>query len=159
MRFLRYVGEMRKGPHYRNIKFKEMTRILKVVKPFFVMEPDDTFELSQDGTSYVSSINVEHHETDDANSDITSRYSSNYTISIDFAKTLVDTGYLTEVQDKENKFVNVFDEINSLLDTYQDELNRIDSDMEDMPACLKVEKETVLNNLITVLDHLSSLRK
>lgn len=137
-----------------------MTKILKVIKPFFVMEPDDTFELSQDGTEYVSSISIEHHETDDKFSSISSRYNSNYTISLDFAKTLLETGYLEEVVDKDDKpFVNVFDEINSLLDTYQDELNRIDSDMADMPACIKVEKETVLNNLITVLDHLSSLRK
>lgn len=137
-----------------------MTKILKVIKPFFVMEQDDTFELSADGTEYVSSISVEHHESDDNFSNISSKYSSNYTISIDFAKTLIDSGYLAEVSDKDEKrFVNVFDEINTLLDTYQDELNKLDEEMQDMPACLKIEKETVLNNLITVLDHLSSLRK
>lgn len=147
-------------PRKRFLNNNIMAKILKVIKPFFVMEQDDTFELSADGTEYVSSISVEHHESDDNFSNISSKYSSNYTISLDFAKTLIETGYLEEVSDKDEKrFVNVFDEINSLLDTYQDELNKIDTDMQDMPACLKVEKETVLNNLITVLDHLSSLRK
>ena len=134
-----------------------MTKILRVIKPFFVMEVDDTFELSPDGTEYVSSFNMERHESDDENSYISSKYSSNYTISLDFAKTLIEQGYLTEVQNKE--FVNVFDEIDELLGTYREDLSNLDKEMEDMPACLKVEKETVLNNLITVLGHLKSLRK
>lgn len=67
---------------------------------------------------------------------------------------------MKEIEEKQNApFVNVFDEINTLMDTYQDELNKLDADMANMPACLKVEKETVLNNLITVLEHLNSLRK
>lgn len=137
-----------------------MSRILQVTKPFFVMEVGDTFELSQDENEYVSSFNMERKEDDNDNDSFVAKYSSSYTISKEFAQTLIKGGFLKEVEEKQNApFVNVFDEINTLIDTYQDELNKLDADMANMPACLKVEKETVLNNLITVLEHLNSLRK
>jgi hypothetical protein len=46
-----------------------------------------------------------------------------------------------------------------MLEEYNEELGNIDDDMADEPACLKVEKETVLRNMIKVLEHLNSLKK
>lgn len=135
-----------------------MSKILKVIKPFFVMEVGDTFELSDNGKEYVSEFNMERHESDSEDSTVSSRYSSNYTISTDYANMLIEEGYLSEV-DKNTTFVNVFDEINNMLDTYKEELESLDEDMANMPACMKVEKQTVLHNLITALEHLNSLKK
>ena len=135
-----------------------MAKILRVVKPFFVMEVGDTFELSANGKEYVSEFNMERHESDSEDSTVSSRYSSNYTISTDYANMLIEEGYLSEV-DKNTTFVNVFDEINNMLDTYKEELESLDEDMANMPACMKVEKQTVLHNLITALEHLNSLKK
>lgn len=138
-----------------------MTNILKVVKPFFVMEVGDTFELSSDGNSYVSRYNEEHNGNSDENSVLISKYESEYTISKTYAEDLVKQGYLKEVTStpKREEFINVFDEINDLLTEYQKELDNIDEDMAEAPACMKIERQTVLSNLITVLEHLSSLKK
>lgn len=136
-----------------------MSKILKVVKPFFIMEVGDTFELSENEKEYVSAINMEHHEDDEERSMVSS-YNAKYSISKEYADNLIDEGYLVEdapVQDK--KFVNVFDEIADLRKEYKEELAAIDDEMANMPACLKVEKETVLTNLINVLDYLNSLKK
>lgn len=137
-----------------------MTKILKVTKPFFVMDVDDTFELSQDGDMYVSEYNEGHSETTDDARSISSNYSSTYAISPDYAKTLIDEGYLKEVKNEQfGNFRNVFDEINDMLDAYNEDLNTLDERTADQPACLKVEQETVLRNIIKVLEHLQSLKK
>ena len=70
-------------------------------------------------------------------------------------------GYLEEVNENENKtsFVNVFDEIDTLLEKYKKGMENLEEDMIGLPACVKVEKETVLSNLITLLEHLKSLKK
>lgn len=137
-----------------------MSKVLKVVKPFFVVEAGDTFELSQDGTEYTCSYNEEHNESSDTSNVVTSKYTSNYTISTDYAKMLIEEGYLQEVGEKKpSSFVNVFDEISDMLGVYKEELDNIDEDMASAPACLKIERETVLSNLITALEHLNSLKK
>lgn len=143
-----------------------MTDILKVIKPFFVMEAGDTFELSEDGENYVSRYNVEHSGNSDENDILISKYESEYTISKSYAADLIKEGYLEEVAPvrsnnyaKRDDFINVFDEINDLMTEYQKELDNIDGDMSDAPACMKIERQTVLSNLITVLEHLSSLKK
>lgn len=139
-----------------------MNKFLKVVKPFFVMEVGDTFELTKDGTGYESTFNMDRHEADDANSAVYSSYTSNYVISTDYAKLLIEDGYLEPVrpESKSNApFVNVFDEISNMLETYKEDLANLDDDMANEPACLKVEKETVLRNLIVALEHLNSLKK
>ena len=59
----------------------------------------------------------------------------------------------------EKEFVNVFNAIDNMLDTYKSDLKNIDTDMSDAPECLKVEKTTVLRNLIKTLDYLKNLRK
>lgn len=137
-----------------------MSKILKVIKPFFIMENGDTFELSSDGSEYVSEFNMNRYESDDEDSSVTEHYSSKYSISPEYAKLLIEDGFLAEENEKSSqKFVNVFDEINSMLETYREDLDTLDEDMANQPACLKIEKETVLNNLITTLEYLNSLRK
>lgn len=134
-----------------------MTKTLNVVKPFFMMEPGDTFELSENGM-YVSQYQSEYTGSDDED-ELKSSYTSKFEISESYAKTLINDGYLTEVVDKKNDFVNVFDEIEKLYDKYADELDNLDEDFAHQPMCLKVEKETVLSNMIKLLDHLHSLKK
>ena len=138
-----------------------MTNILKVIKPFFVMEVGDTFELSKDGNSYVSRYNEENNGDSDENSVLIYKNNSEYKINKQYAEDLVKEGYLKEVvpTTKREEFINVFDEITDLMTEYQKELDNIDEDMADAPACMKIERQTVLSNLITVLEHLSSLKK
>ena len=84
-----------------------MTKILKVIKPFYVMEVNDTFELSQDGTVYSSVFNEVFDNQTDNGVTTKATYTSDYTISKEYAKQLIEQGYLAEVAPKEEKpFVN-----------------------------------------------------
>lgn len=136
-----------------------MSNILRVIDPFFITEVGDTFTLSEDGDTYEFQKNEEFHKAGDE-SDINSSYSATFKISTDYAKQLITDGYLEEVSQKESKnFVNVFDEIDKLIKRYEDQLANIDLDMADQPQCVKVEKTTVLTNILSVLNHLKELRK
>lgn len=136
-----------------------MSNILRVIDPFFITEVGDTFILSEDGDTYEFQKNEEFHKAGDE-SDINSSYSATFKISTDYAKQLITDGYLEEVSQKESKnFVNVFDEIDKLIKRYGDQLANIDLDMADQPQCVKVEKTTVLTNILSVLNHLKELRK
>ena len=42
---------------------------------------------------------------------------------------------------------------------YSKDLNGIDNEYKDMPECLKVEKVTVIKNLLKLLTYLKSLKK
>lgn len=140
----------------------DMTKILKVVKPFFVMEVGDTFEYNDKIKEYKSVYNEEHNSSNEKNSTVVSSYNSVYTISEDYAKMLVENGYLEEVMQNTNndkQFVNIFDEIDHLLIQYNTDLNILLNSDDDTPQCLKVEKETVLRNMIKLLKHLKSLKK
>ena len=137
-----------------------MSKILRVIDPFFVLEVGDTLTLSDDGKFYVFERSEEFHKAGDSN-ELNSTYNSKFTISIDYAKELIKEGYLEEVESKQktSSFVNVFDEIDNLINKYQNDLARIDIEMADQPQCLKVEKTTVLTNILSVLNHLKTLRK
>lgn len=141
-----------------------MTKVLKVIKPFYVMEAGDTLQLSQDGSKY-ESVYEEHHDmSDDDNHNAYSHYESNFSISLEYAKILIESGYLSEVKESakknvDNTFVNIFDEIDNMLDTYNEDLDTIVEDMKDEPTIMALEKETVLRNMIKVLEHLKSLKK
>lgn len=137
-----------------------MTKILRVIEPFFVMELGDTFEYSDDSKMYVSRHKEEFYKmnSDDIN-DIKSSYNSEFQISAEYAQSLIEEGYLEEVSENEKPFVNIFDEIDTLLEKYKKGLKTLEEDMADLPACVKVERETVLNNLVTLLEHLKSLKK
>ena len=136
-----------------------MTKILKVIKPFFVMENGDTFEYNADTDQYESVYNEEHNSSNEDNSTIVSSYNSVYRISKEYAKMLLDNGYVEEVDDKK-RFVNIFDEINNKLSEYNNELCVLKSKAdENTPQCLLVEKETVLRNMIKLLEYLKGLKK
>lgn len=139
-----------------------MAKVLRVIEPFFMADKDDTFVLSEDGKFYVGEHNEEFRATNSDDVDEMSSFSSTFTISVNWAKQLIEEGYLEEVSPKTEKassFVNVFDEIDNLLNKYENELKNIPTEMVDAPECVKVERTTVLTNIITVLKHLKSLRK
>ena len=122
-----------------------MTKILKVVKPFFVMEEGDTFEYNEETNQYESTV--------------VSSYNSVYRISKEYAKMLLDNGYVEEVDEKK-RFVNIFDEIDNKLNEYNNELYALKTKAdENTPQCLLVEKETVLRNMIKLLEYLKGLKK
>lgn len=136
-----------------------MTKILKVIKPFFVMENGDTFEYNANTDQYESVYNEEHNSSNEDNSTVVSSYNSVYRISKEYAKMLLDNGYVEEVDDKK-RFVNIFDEINNKLSEYNNELCVLKSKAdENTPQCLLVEKETVLRNMIKLLEYLKRLKK
>ena len=137
-----------------------MAKVLRVIEPFFDMDVDDTFVLSDDAKFYVFEKNEEFHTNSSETEDLTSSLKSTFKISTKWAKQLVEDGYLEEVHEKTNsKFVNVFDEIEKLLNAYQEELKLIPDTMKESPECLRVERTTVLMNMIKVLSYLKTLRK
>lgn len=137
-----------------------MTKTLRVISSFFIMEVGDTFEYSEDSKMYVSKHKEEFYKMDREDVDeIKSTYNSEFQISPDYAQELIDEGYLEEVTENEKPFVNIFDEIDTLLEKYEKNLATLEEDTIDLPACVKVEKETVLTNLVTLLKHLKSLKK
>lgn len=137
-----------------------MAKVLRVIEPFFDVDIDDTFVLSDDAKFYVFEKNEEFHTNSSETEDLTSSLKSTFKISIKWAKQLVEDGYLEEVNEKAStKFVNVFDEIEKLLNAYQEELKLIPETMKESPECLKVERTTVLMNMIKVLSYLKTLRK
>lgn len=138
----------------------QMSKILKVIEPFFVLNVDDTLTLTADGKYYVSERSEEFRSNDEE-SDMTSSYKGSFTISTKWAKQLIEDGYLEEVEPekKKSQFVNVFDEIDTMLEKYTSELNNLPVEMREDPECLRVEKTTVLKNIIKVLNYLKTLRK
>lgn len=136
-----------------------MTKILKVIKPFFVMENGDTFEYNADTDQYESVYNEEHNSSNEDNSTVVSSYNSVYRISKEYAKMLLDNGYVEEVDEKK-RFVNIFDEIDNKLNEYNNELYTLKTKAdENTPQCLLVEKETVLRNMIKLLEYIKGLKK
>ena len=141
-----------------------MAKILKVTKPFFVMEIGDTFEYDVNTKQYKSVYNIEHNGSDEKNTTVVSTYNSVYTISEEYAKMLINNGYLEESyinteSEKPTQFVNIFNEIDKLISEYSKDLNDVDNEYKDMPECLKVEKVTVIKNLLKLLTYLKSLKK
>ena len=141
-----------------------MAKILKVTKPFFVMEIGDTFEYDANTKQYKSVYNIEHNGSDEKNTTVVSTYNSVYTISEEYAKMLIDNGYLEESyidteSEKPTQFINIFNEIDKLISEYSKDLNDVDNEYKDMPECLKVEKVTVIKNLLKLLTYLKSLKK
>jgi vesicle coat complex subunit len=138
-----------------------MAKILRVIDPFFIMELGDVFEYNEDTKMYVSKHNEEFYKMDDGSiNEVKSAYKSEFTISTQYAKQLIEEGYLEEASEEEKPaFVNIFDEIDTLLDKYTNGLATLEKDTVDLPACVKVERESVLTNLVTLLKHLKGLKK
>ena len=138
-----------------------MTKTLRVIEPFFIAEIGDLFEYDKDSDMYITKHNEEFYKNNDAKIDeVKSSYKSEFRISSSYAEDLVEDGYLEEVHEKDkSSFVNIFDEIDGLLTKYKNDLDTVDKDVANLPACVKVERQTVLTNLITLLEHLKSLKK
>lgn len=139
-----------------------MAKILRVINPFFIVELGDIFEYDEKDKTYKTEHKEEFYDSDNIpTSKIRSAYNSEFVISTDYAESLIKEGYLEEVNDQPtiNTFVNVFDEINTLLGRYKKGLETLKDDTEGLPLCLKAERESVLTNLVTLLEHLKSLKK
>lgn len=137
-----------------------MTKTLRVIDPFFIMDLGDLFEWNEDTKMYVSKHSEEFYKADDTSiNEVKSSYKAEFQISEEYAKTLLSEGYLEEVREKTPNFVNIFDEIDTLLEKYKKELTTVDKATAELPACVKVEREAVLTNLVTLLEHLKSLKK
>lgn len=135
-----------------------MSKVLNVIEPFMFLETGDKFELNENADSYV----YEHNESfKNKDNKIKSSVTSVFSISPEYAKELIKNGILEDpfATKTNSSFVNVFDEIDDMLIKYNADLRNIDKDMKGQPECLKVEKTTVLSNLIKVLTHLKGLRK
>lgn len=130
-----------------------MTKSLKVIKPLLSLSIGDTLELSKDGKFYVFEYKDHYDESN-------YMFSTTCSFSIEYANELIKEGYLTNYTFAENKpFINVFDVITNLLKTYQGQLDEVLQKDGDYPMCLKVEKQTVLSNMIKLLMHLNSFKK
>ena len=129
---------------------------LKVVDQFYNLEVGDILTLSDDKNFY-------EYNVSEGSSDKDSKFTFNasFKINSDYAKELIKQGYLEEVVEKQSnpEFKNIFTEIDTLLSTYYSELDSLDVEFANKPTCLKVEKNTVLNNLIKVLEYLKDLKK
>ena len=136
-----------------------MSKTLKVLTPFFILKEGDVLQLTEDGKSYVFEHNEEFNRAGVNGETSTSSYNGTFKVSAEYAKELIDEGYVSEETEDSPKFTNVFEEIDNLLDTYTVELAEVQKDTADVPACLRIEKMTVLENLIKVLKHLKSLKK
>lgn len=137
-----------------------MNKTLQVQKDFDQAKVGDIYNLSEDGKSYVYE-SVEDNSYIDARtgSTISSKNSYRNEISEAYAEKLLSLGYLSPVEDKQKEYKNVFHEMEHLRDTYIENLKNLDEDYKDQPACVKVEAETVLSNMIKLCDHLLSLQK
>lgn len=141
-----------------------MAKVLQVIAPFFIAEEGDKFNFNEDTKTYTLKKDEEFFKVaGDVQGEVKSSFSSAFSISIDYAKELIEEGYLEEYVEKKavkkTEFVNVFNEISALIEKYETELSTINEDLKDEPECVRVEKVTVLNNLIKVLTYLKNLKK
>lgn len=138
-----------------------MRKTLNVITPFFTAELGDKFTLTEDEKFYSLDKNEEFHKLGDDSGEVQSSFYSTFKISPDYANSLIKEGYLAKDENdvQEKPFVNVFDEIDNLISEYTKEIAHIETDMKDQPRCVKVEKETVLHNLVKVLNYLKDLKK
>lgn len=134
-----------------------MKKTLRVIEPFFTAEIGDTFILDETG-QYCLQRTEEFHKAGDFE-ELNATFSSTFNISKSYANELIKEGYLEETQKDTKPFVNIFEEIDNLIQKYETDLNNVDETMKDAPECLKVEKTTVLKNILKVLHHLKELKK
>lgn len=128
----------------------------RVIVPYSLLAEGDILEPSEDGKVYTAEHSEEFNKTGVNGETFSSSATYTVSFSVDYVYNLLENGYLEEVNED---FVNVFDEIDRLLKGYEEELKNVEADKDPVPACLKVEKTTVLSNLIKVLTHLRNLKK
>lgn len=140
-----------------------MKNVLKVVESFANLDAGDLLTLSKDGENYEFS-SVDEYGTDDEDGKFIGTFSRSVKLPAYQARVLIADGILQEMPDPKSpennsKFVNIFDEIDNLLNQYNTKLSEIDEVYKDQPECLKVEATTVLKNMIKLLVHLKNLKK
>lgn len=142
----------------KNITVKKQNTFV-VKKPFGWMEPGDTFELSNDGMYECTRTETFSNISD--SEDSTAKSTSTLSASKNYISMLEKMGVVENADDVEEResFKNIFDEIDNMLETYNEDLSNIETDMANAPACMKIEKETVLRNLIKTLSYLKSLKR
>ena len=135
-----------------------MTKTLKVIDPFLRLDLGDVFERNEDG-DYVATVREDFTNSSDNGAVFTTKYHADFTISKDYAEQMVKDGYLEEVATNEQSksFVNIFDEIDTLINKYKSESSAVKT--ADLHPAVKRESEVVYTNLLTVLEHLKSLKK
>lgn len=136
-----------------------MAKTLKVIEPFCTMSVGDKLELSKDGNNYEYSRSDEFNKIGKDGETYSSSFESTMRFSPAFVKELIRNGFLVEETTDKQEFVNIFTEIDNLLNHYTEELSSINTNMKGCQECVKLEKTTVLNNLITLLTYLKGLKK
>lgn len=135
---------------------------LKVIKNFNQMEVGDIYQFSDKEDGYVCEVNRDDSYLDArTGSKYSAKSSYKNVISANYAQKLIDNGYLTLLEEpkKNDDHINVFDEIQNLLGIYLKDLSNLDETYKNQPACVKIEAETVLSNMIKVLNHLLDLKR
>lgn len=128
-----------------------MAKTLKVIKPFYIMQSGDIFELTDDG-NYTSKYNEEYNQIGDSDTNKAS-YTSTFIISQSLAKDLINKGFLSEeAMETPKKSTNVFDEMDRLSEVYKQDLKEAANDPFDL------QKQTVLTNLLNLINYLKSLK-
>lgn len=139
-----------------------MIENLKAIKSFDQTKAGDIYQLSEDGKTYTCQVNYDNSYIDTrSGATMQSKNSYKHEISQAYAEKLIDLGYLAPVTEKTDsaEYKNVFSEMESLQNSYIEDLKNLDEKYKDQPACVKLEAETVLANMIKLIDHLLSLKK
>ena len=135
-----------------------MDKVLKVKKSFLGTDVNDVFEYDKENNTYELNKNHTYSQVEDGNP-YTVKSSYEVSLSADNINDLINKGYLVPVKDENKKvYVNIFDKIDELINLYISELKNIDEDMKNAPACLKIEKQTVLENLVQTLESLKQYK-
>lgn len=136
---------------------------LKVIKNFDQMEVGDIYQFSDEENGYVCEVNRDDSYMDArTGSKYSAKSSYKNVISANYAQKLIDNGYLEYIEQqpkKQEEYVNVFDEMETLRSKYIKDLAELDENYKDQPACVKLEAETVLTNMTKVLTYLLNLKR
>lgn len=136
---------------------------LKVIKNFNQMEVGDIYQFSDEENGYVCEVNRDDSYMDArTGSKYSAKSSYKNVISANYAQKLIDNGYLEYIDEQSKKqdgYVNVFDEMETLRSKYIEDLAKLDENYKDEPTCVKLEAETVLTNMTKVLTYLLNLKR
>lgn len=136
-----------------------MTKKIKVITPFYGLEVGDILTLSEDGNTY----SLEVHNGIDTETGLQSTFDLVFNISANKAKELVEEGkfaYIEEPKEKkDSSFINIFDEIDNLLEELQEEAKKFVEENTDKPNWLKREYSNVIGSNMDILMYLKSLKK
>lgn len=121
------------------------------------MERGDVLEYEEKNNTYTN-VKISKGTWGDEEAERHFECSSSVAFDIDTIKEFEEEGLICKDEPKTQR-ANVFDEIDSLMTSYTEDLNNVDEDMCHMPECLKVERITVLENMLKLLNHLKSLKR